>query len=295
MACNYYYLVAGLREYSIDADAKGFDAVAIREEIYEELNAKDKEHLRELYRFFDISNIIALLGGKDNFSPLGNFTREELEEEIAKPSRLPKYIGDVLVTYRNKVKEDKYAEIDETIDTSVPIERVLWTRYYDECAKSDCRFINSWYGFDMELRNISTAYTARKLGREIAPELMGQADMLTSLSRSSAIDFGLKSEVDYTDRLIQILDEKNMLDKERRFDILRWDKSDEFSDFDYFNINKVLSYCVKLNIIHRWLALDKATGTKMFEALIEGLTARQILEKTVDVQGVPAAVNTVIE
>ena len=33
---NYYCLVAGLREYSLDADTKGFNARAIIEEILEE-------------------------------------------------------------------------------------------------------------------------------------------------------------------------------------------------------------------------------------------------------------------
>ena len=38
---NYYCLVAGLREYSLDADTKGFDARAIIEEILEGVSARD--------------------------------------------------------------------------------------------------------------------------------------------------------------------------------------------------------------------------------------------------------------
>lgn len=295
MARNYYYLVAGLREYSLDTEAKGFDAVAIRDEICGELAGKDRDYLRDFYTFYDVTNILSLLGGKENFNALGNFSREELEREIQSPSELPKYISDVLVTYRNAEKEDKYAEIDETIDTSVPIERTLWVRFYDHCARSGCKFIREWYGFDMELRNISAAYMARKQGRDMESAVVGESDMTVSLTRSSAVDFGLKAEIDYLDKLIQILEEKNMLEKERRLDMLKWDKADELAERDYFNINKVLAYCAKINIIHRWMSLDQETGEKMFRMLIESLTDREILEASVFEQGVSNVPNMQID
>ena len=39
---DYYCLIAGLREYSLDAEKKGFDAPAIIAEIKEELSARDR-------------------------------------------------------------------------------------------------------------------------------------------------------------------------------------------------------------------------------------------------------------
>ena len=38
---NYYCLVAGLKEYTLDADTKGFDAKGIVEEILEEISSAD--------------------------------------------------------------------------------------------------------------------------------------------------------------------------------------------------------------------------------------------------------------
>ena len=38
-ATNYYTLVAGFREYQLDADRKGFDAQEIRAEVMENLTA----------------------------------------------------------------------------------------------------------------------------------------------------------------------------------------------------------------------------------------------------------------
>ena len=49
---NYYCLVAGLREYSLDADTKGFNARAIIEEILEGVSARDARCVRLLYGYY---------------------------------------------------------------------------------------------------------------------------------------------------------------------------------------------------------------------------------------------------
>ena len=279
---NYYYLVAGLREYPIDADTKGFDVAAIRDDIAEGLHEADRRSLREFYTFYDVQNIIAVWNGKSAFNPLGNFPRQALEEEVARPENLPGYIADVIIAYKNRVKEDKSIDVDETIDTAVPFERTLWSRFYEHCARSHTPFVREWYAFDRQLRNISAAYTARKLGREIEPELVGDDGINSALARNSSTDFGLKAEIDYIDQLVQILENKNMVEKERQLDLLRWSKADELTDFDYFTMNKVLAYCVKINVIHRWMSLDKEIGNEMFLRLAEDLTGREIVSRAVD-------------
>lgn len=57
---NYYSLVAGLREYALDADTKGFDAKGIVEEILGEVSASDASEVRLLYGYYDCENILAL-------------------------------------------------------------------------------------------------------------------------------------------------------------------------------------------------------------------------------------------
>jgi len=48
-ATEYYYLVAGLREWTLDSDTKGFDAREIIDDIVEELTKRDREAVRLLY------------------------------------------------------------------------------------------------------------------------------------------------------------------------------------------------------------------------------------------------------
>ena len=83
-ATEYYCLVAGLKEYSLDADTKGFDARAIVSGILEEVNRGDAREVRLLYGYYDCENIAALRAGRSAHNPLGNFTREELAEEQKK-------------------------------------------------------------------------------------------------------------------------------------------------------------------------------------------------------------------
>ena len=47
---NYYCLVAGLKEYSLDADTKGFDAKAIVGEILEGVDGADADAVRRARR-----------------------------------------------------------------------------------------------------------------------------------------------------------------------------------------------------------------------------------------------------
>ena len=46
---NYYTLVAGLREYALDADTKGFDIAEILAEVEEALSAQDFKSVELLY------------------------------------------------------------------------------------------------------------------------------------------------------------------------------------------------------------------------------------------------------
>ena len=87
---NYYCLVAGLREYALDSDTKGFNAREIIAEILEEVSSGDAEAVRLLYGYYDCENIIALRAGRSAYNPLGNIPAEELEQEMTSPQALPK-------------------------------------------------------------------------------------------------------------------------------------------------------------------------------------------------------------
>ena len=278
MAKNYYCLVASLRDYTLDGDAKGFDALEIIEEIAEELSPRDAKALRGWRLFHDIGNIIALSSGRENFSKLGNFTPEELKEEMERPRELPRQIREVLELYAAA----KGGEIDPDderlarVDVGRSFGSELYAAYYRYCAASDCRFLREWSEADRNLRNITAALTARAKGLPVGDQLVGGGEIVSQLVRSSAADFGLKGEVGYIDALIGALGEnENLLDKEHRIDMIRWAISEDIATFDYFNINLLLSYIVRLGLVHRWAQLDSERGLEMFRRLVGSLGASE--------------------
>ncbi|MDE5709545.1 MAG: DUF2764 domain-containing protein [Alistipes sp.] len=274
-ATNYYTLVSGLREYALDADTKGFDAQAIVAEIFEALTARDAKQVRLLDAYYDCENLAALRAGRSAFSPLGNFSREELEAELKSPSQLPEELARVVRAYNDPEGEDA-----ETVDTARRFETSLFAAYYDLCERKGCRFLRAWAAFDRNLRNLTAAVTARAAGRSVEEVTVGGGDVVEQLQRSSAADFGLRGELGYIDAVIAAVgDESNLVEKERRIDLIRWNEALELAAFDYFDINAVLSYLVRVNIVARWTLLDPARGREMFARLLSELDGKEWIEK----------------
>ena len=122
---NYYCLVAGLREYSLDADTKGFNARAIIEEILEGVSARDACCVRLLYGYYDCENLVNFRKGRTAHNPLGNLSREEIEEQTKNPDRLPARMATVVRSYSAIVDED--ADNEDGIDTDRSFENALFS------------------------------------------------------------------------------------------------------------------------------------------------------------------------
>lgn len=272
---NYYCLVAGLREYSLDSDVKGFDAKEIISEIVEELSKSDAEAVRLMYGYYDCENIIALRAGRSAFNPLGNISQEDLEQELSSPKLLPGRVAAVVRAYADPEGEDA-----ESVDFSRSFENSLYAAYYEECSHSKSRFIRAWSEFDRTLRNVSAAVVARATSRPIESVVVGGGDVVEQLQRSSAADFGLRGELPYIDAVIAAVnDEQNLVEKEHKLDMVRWEQAGELAGFDYFNINAILSYLAKINIVARWSLLDPKRGREMFERIMAELDGKELINK----------------
>lgn len=272
---EYYCLVAGLREYALDADTKGFDARAIIEEVLDGVSRHDATTVRLLYGYYDCENIVALRAGRSAHNPLGNFTREELIAEVRHPSRLPRRVADVVRAYADPEGEDA-----EGRDMNRRFESALFDAYYAECARSSSRFLRDWSTFDRNLRNITAAVAARAAGRPVEEVVVGRGDVAEQLRRSSAADFGLRGELPWIDAVLAAVnDEANLVEKEHKVDSIRWNESTELSAFDYFDIDAILSYLVRVNIVARWTQLDARRGREMFRRLLAELDGKELINK----------------
>ena len=271
---DYYALVAGFREYALDAETKGFDIKDILAEVEEVLSPKDWRTVELLYTYYDCENLVALHNGSSAYNRLGRLTAEQLAEEVKSPQLLPQPLADVLRAYA-----DAESEAAESVDTSLPFACSLLSAYFTLCSSSSSRFLRSWTEADRTLRNVVAALVARDRSQAIDSATVGGGDIVDQLHRSSAADFGLRGELSYIDSLIAAMDEQNMLEKERKIDLIRWSVASELSTFDYFSLDAVLAYLVKVNLVARWAVLDQKSGKAMFDRLIAELDGKDLIRE----------------
>lgn len=275
---EYYYLVAGLKEWTLESDAKGFDVAEIRDEILEAISDSDRQAVRELYAYYDCENIIAAHAGRDRYNPLGNLSKKEVEAVFSERcySKLPKAVAEVVKRY-NEADDD---ERDDEVALDDRFERAVFEAYYLGLEKSKCSFLKAWGEFDRNLRNIAAAVAAREANRSISDVVVGRGEVVEQLTRSSAADFGLRGELQYIDSVIAaVSDERNIVEKERKIDAIRWAEAEDIVVFDFFNINFILSYLVKVNIVARWNMLSPEVGRRMLERLMQELDSKELVNK----------------
>ena len=274
-AKSYYALVAGFREYALDGEMKGFDIEAILSEVFEVISSKDKKTVELLYAYYDCENLISRYNGSSTYNALGRLSSEEVEEELHNPSRLIAPLAKVVRDYTSTENEG-----DEDVDLSQPFAKALMTAYYKACAASGSRLLREWSATDRTIRNIVAATLARRQGVAAEGVVVDEDAVAKALSRSSAADFGLRTEVPFVEQLVAaVVDEHNMVEKERKIDNIRWAELSELSAFDYFDLNAVIAYLVKANMVARWAALDAKVGREMFDRLVSELNAKELVNK----------------
>ncbi|MBR2025889.1 MAG: DUF2764 family protein, partial [Alistipes sp.] len=172
------------------------------------------------------------------------------------------------------------SEDAEDMDLAQPFAKALMTAYYKACAASSSRLLREWSNTDRTIRNIVAATLARQQGVAVEQVVVGEDSVTESLSRSSAADFGLRAELPFVEQLVAaVADEQNMVEKERKIDNIRWAELSELSTFDYFDLNAVIAYLVKANMVARWALLDRKVGREMFDRLVAELDGKEMINK----------------
>ena len=274
---SYYALVAGLREYALDAETKGFDLEAIIAEILEVVSDADAKRINLLYAYYDCENIIAYRAGRERHNDLGNLSREQIETMFRERGydELSANVAKVVKYFNEQDDEER----DEDFVITETFEHALFDAYYRDLAESKCSFLRSWGEFDRNLRNIAAALAAREAGRSVADVVVGDGEVVEQLKSSSAADFGLRGELQYIDAVISaVSDEKNIVEKERKIDKVREEQAWDIAVFDFFNINFILSYLVRVNIVARWMLLLPEAGREMLERLMRDLDAKELVK-----------------
>ena len=280
---EYYYLVAGLPDLFLDQERKDFNLIKIKEEMQELLHPDDYKLVELLFLDYDNFNFLNfILNRKQEYNSLGKFPPEVYDEFEENQESFPEYISTFYSIQKGKSTSQE--ELEETTDfAGEKIEKNPEVQFQDFFYRYietfDNRFINEWFSFLRDFNNILTAVNCRKQGFDIAPQLVGGGDLVETLTRSQAPDFGIKKEIDYLEPLLQIADINDIIERERRLDLLKWEMADELTTFDYFNIERILAFYVKAGMVYRWTKLDAKIGAEMFQKLVKDLRETYILPK----------------
>lgn len=161
----------------------------------------------------------------------------------------------------------------------------LWQKLMDEediVEKAEsCKneFLRAWFGFNRDLNNILTAAICRKHGLDLRKQIKTESEQESErlgvnsvaqqiLSNPNAKDFGLTGTTPIVEEVLRIAAIENLLERERAIDAIRQAWLEERTMFDSFGIEKVLSYWLQNEILHRWDKLTMETGQRVFHELV---------------------------
>lgn len=128
----------------------------------------------------------------------------------------------------------------------------LTQEFYDAALSSKDGFIRQYFDFDLHLRNAKVRYLNEKLGRDPEQDTLQASE-----------------EYEDEEAMKEVLSREDLLERENGLDALTWDKVDSITTFDYFDIDAILGFIARMQIVNRWLKLDEKTGREMFRKLVD--------------------------
>ncbi|WP_321480142.1 DUF2764 family protein [uncultured Bacteroides sp.] len=267
---KYYCLIAGLPELTLEDSKLNYTVESFKTDLYSELSAADKHLVDLFYLKFDNANVLKLLKDKDaSIDIRGVFSVEQLSESISfikesgtpEKSYLPSYLSSFISSYF----------IDTNSHEQILQEDALAGAYYAYAMQCSNKFVSSWFAFNLNVNNILLALTARKYKQDVALNIVGDTEICELLRSSGARDFGLSNEIEYFEQLSVISEITELVEREKKVDLLKWEWIENAVFFNYFSIERVFAFLLNLEMLERWISMDKEKGNLLFRNMIDAL------------------------
>lgn len=265
---NYYALVAGLPNIAFEDSKLTYSIEAFRLEIEELLTKKDRKLIDLFFLKFDNSNLLLFL--KDSDSSLdsrGNFSQQEMSEIVQAIKEESYNIKNIPPYFIPFVK----GYVEEKLPVGVSSEDWLSSLYYEYAMKCKNTFVARWFELNLNINNILTAFTCNRYDMDKESYVVGNNEVAEIMRTSNARDLGLTNYISYLPDLQRISEETDLMEREKKIDLLKWNWIEENTFFNYFSIERVVAYLLQLEMIERWVSLDWELGNKMFREIIQGL------------------------
>jgi hypothetical protein len=265
---NYYCLVAGLPDLSLEDGKLNYTVANFKSELYPELSDQDKKLIDLFYLRFDNDNLLKLLKDKEAVTESeGNYSSEELlalissvREGDAPDKKYPSYLYEFIAAYLALPADELYRAED-----------MLASYYYAYAMNCGNKFVSSWFEFNLNINNILAALAARKYKMDVSQVVVGKTDVSEMIRTSNARDFGLTEMLEYFEPILRISEIDELVEREKKIDLLKWNWMEDAVFFDYFTVERIFVFLLKLEMIGRWISMDKEKGSELFRQIIDKL------------------------
>jgi hypothetical protein len=266
---EYHSFIAGLPDIRLDDIKKIMSLDVLRADIEESINEKDREVLNHFFYSFDNDNLWNSLSDSDTFSTLGTLSKEDLDDfitiskegKIHQDEHLPAYFAEFITAYLS----------DAPIYAEMSWKDQLTTLYYLNAISVTEGLVKEWFEFNLNLNNVLSAIVARRHSVDVSAVVVGDDEIAQNIKNSTSKDFGIAAMFPQLDDVLRISEINNILEREQKTDALRWQWLEDNSAFEYFSKEKIFSYLLQLEMLERWIQLDKTTGQDVFSQFVKVL------------------------
>lgn len=271
---NYYYFISSLKDISTDTEPVPYSLSEFIGDMQSEVRVEEYPVIKSYLYRYDNRNLMLLLNKDDEsvFSDLGTFTKEELEEEIKSPYKVPRYMAEFLDANNKGIR----------IYPELSLENELTTLYYLEMQQNENPFVSQFFRFDGFLRNLTTALNCRKSGLESEIHLLPIDTSYHALSKSTANDFGMSGMFPWVNSIVEPFNNEMMLNFEQKIEQVRFNAVEQLSGNDFFSVNSILSYLIRLDIVQRLHVFRKDSGETKLKSIIDEMLNKYNLVESLE-------------
>lgn len=243
---NYYSLLTGLPDITLDGRTN-YTLAQLREDIDENVEGADRDILDYFFLKEEADSLVETLKAGETLD----------EDEV---EALPGFMQKFVEVYTQKSSVNGFIPEDQ-----------MSLCYYEWAMACKDKFVSDWYTLNFNMTNVLTALLARRNGWKVGEYVLGDGEIADMLRLSKAKDFDLSKEYDYISELMNIVDEQDPVQKEKKIDAFKWMWLDERTFDDFFSLHALFAYLLKLQMLERWEKLDVEQGKEKFTEIIEGL------------------------
>lgn len=150
----------------------------------------------------------------------------------------------------------------------------LRNELFGACSEQDRRLIE-WMEFGFKDDNLSPHFY--RASAKCKNPFIKQYFEFDRILRTEKVAFlnheQTESEFEEKGELLKIFELDNIIERERRIDLLMWEKVNDILGQETLNVNVILAFLAKAHIVERWSRLDKVSGEALFRKFVDEINA----------------------